>query len=140
LDGSPESLHECWNVLDQYYLLSGLKTNETKSKAIWIGKNKYSPYTVKTRKKISWVTDGLFSCLGIDFSLNLADMVTINYARIYAKIKKQMQLWSNRKISVLGRITVVKSLLLPQFNHLIMSIPDPSNGSERFLQIYLENK
>ena len=34
--------------------------------------------------------------------------------------------WSKRYISVFGRVVVVKSLLVSQFNHLFMSIPNPS--------------
>jgi len=37
-----------------------------------------------------------------------------------------MRHWSKRNLTVLGRITIVKSLLIPKFNHLVLSIPNPS--------------
>ena len=39
-----------------------------------------------------------------------------------------------RNLTVLGRITVVKSLLIPKFNHLILSIPNPTKAFLKRLQ------
>lgn len=127
LDGTEESLTNSLNILDQYYLLSGLKINELKTKIFWIGSKKYSPYRIKTRKKLIWIDDGRFSCLGIDFSLHLGEMESLNYNRVFESVMRQIKHWSKRNISLLGRLTVVKSLLLPQFNHLVLSLPDPSD-------------
>jgi hypothetical protein len=134
LDRSQHSLNHTLDCIDHFYNISGLKINETKTNAIWIGINKYSPYQIKTRKKIHWVKDGLFSCLGIDFSLCLHDIIEINYENKYLSIKKQIQTWSKRNISVLARVTVVKSLFIPQLNHVILSIPNPSEDFIKKLQ------
>ena len=67
-----------------------------------------------------------FSWLGIEFTLRLHDMIDLNYEKNYLSIKNQMQMWYIRNISVLARVTVVKSMLILQFNHIILSIPNPS--------------
>lgn len=134
LDGSDQSLRSALQVLDRYYRISGLKINESKTKIIWIGRNKYSAYRIKTRKKIGWIEDGQFSCLGVDFSLNINNMEKDNYERVYANVKKLCDHWAKRNISVLGRVTVVKSLILPKFNHLILTLPSPSEEFMKKLQ------
>ena len=64
--------------------------------------------------------------LGIDFCVDLEKLPDFNYDRIFDKLKRQMISWSKRNISVFGRVVLVKSLFVSQFNHLFMSIPNPS--------------
>ena len=40
-------------------------------------------------------------------------------------IEKEIMSWSKRNISTLGKITVVKSLLIPKITHLLISLPRP---------------
>ena len=41
-------------------------------------------------------------------------------------IENEISHWNRRNISPLGRITVIKSLLLPKLTHLFLSLPNPS--------------
>ena len=54
LDGSDNSLNETLNELSWYANISGLNVNFEKTQVIWIGKNKYSSKSIKTRWKLSW--------------------------------------------------------------------------------------
>ena len=36
-----------------------------------------------------------------------------------------MKQWKRRYLTPIGKITVIRTLLLPMFNHLFMSIPNP---------------
>ena len=47
-----------------------------------------------------------------------------NYKKAY--LKDQMSLWLKRSLTVLGRITVVKSLLVSKLNYLFLSLPNPT--------------
>lgn len=75
---------------------------------------------------ISLVNGGFIRYLGIDFGIDLEKLPDFNYDRIFDKLKRQMISWSKRNISVFGRVVLVKSMLVSQFNHLFMSIPNPS--------------
>ena len=44
----------------------------------------------------------------------------------YKKIRSLIKLWIRRYLTPLGKITVIKTLLLPKLNHLFISIPNPS--------------
>ena len=53
-------------------------------------------------------------------------MIELNYRNKVDSIRKLISNWQRRSISTIGRITVVKSLLLPKLVHFFMSLPDPS--------------
>ena len=42
------------------------------------------------------------------------------------QIKKLIKIWSKRNLTVIGKITVVKTLILPVLNHLIITLPNPT--------------
>ena len=52
-------------------------------------------------------------------------MGLLNYSKIMHSLRNLITSWSKRNLTVLGRITVVKSLLLSKLTFLILTIPDP---------------
>ena len=64
---------------------------------------------------------------GTYFHVNIDTLPDNDYDQIFDNIKRQMISWNKRNITVLRRVTVVKSLLLPLFNHSFLSIRNPSN-------------
>ena len=125
LDGSENSLNEALKILNMFVLASGLKLNANKTRAVWIGSQKLSGETFNHRLKIDWSqTD--FTILGTKFSCNLDTIVDINYNVKLAEIEKEMKQWSKRILTPIGRLTVLKTLLISKLNHLIISLPNPS--------------
>ena len=125
LDGSEKSLNEALKILNKFAIASGLKLNSTKTRAVWIGCEKLSGETFNHRLKLDWnQTD--FTILGIKFSCNLNTMVDINYTIKLKEIEKEIKQWAKRILTPLGRLTVLKTLLISKLNHLIISLPNPS--------------
>ena len=56
LDGTSKSLNATLNVLYEYSQFSGLKVNFEKTHAVWIGVNKYSTASIKTRWKNTFIS------------------------------------------------------------------------------------
>ena len=104
---------------------SGLKPNINKTKAIWIGSKRGSSDTLCDDTDLNWTTQP-FTILGITYTANLQDMEEINFDRKLENIEKEILQWSKRQISPLGRITVVKSILLSKLTHLLSVLPKPS--------------
>ncbi len=135
LDGSDESLRQTLKVIDLFKRLSGLKINEEKTNVVYIGSlRNRKPNPGIINKHLNWVKDGKFSALGIQFSTELSEMCDINYNVVIESVTNLIHYWSKRNLTVLGRITVVKSLLIPKFNHLILSIPNPRTDFLKTLQ------
>ena len=76
LDGSEKSLNEALKILNKFAIASGLKLNSTKTRAVWIGCEKFSGETFNHRLKLDWnQTD--FTILGMKFSCNLNTMAIL---------------------------------------------------------------
>ena len=125
LDGTENSLNEALKILKAFAIASGLKLNSSKTRAIWIGCEKFSGETFNHRLKLDW-TQNDFTILGIKFSCNLNTIVDINYNTKIIEIEKEMKQWAKRILTPLGRLSVLRTLLISKLNHLIISLPNPS--------------
>ena len=126
LDGSEKSLQETLLELDWYADISGLKINFSKTHVVWIGSKKYSNDVLCHDRNLSWGTTK-FKLLGVNFDVNLENMVDCNYRDKLSQIKNLINTWSKRNLTLIGRISVVKTLILPILNHLIMTLPNPND-------------
>jgi len=52
-------------------------------------------------------------------------MIDINFANKITKLQNTIHFWNRRNLTPLGKITVIKTLLLPLFTHLFISLPSP---------------
>ena len=126
LDGSEKSLRETIKELNNFYNISGLKINVSKTQLVWIGSKKYSSTKLCEDMNFQWLHK--FKLLGIDFDVDLSNIPKLNYDKKLVKIKHIISQWNKRHITPIGRITLIKSLLISQLNHLFISLPSPSNA------------
>ena len=83
--------------------------NYTKTEAMWIGSfrnNIETPLVLKWRKTVK--------ALGVHLSYNNEESVQNNFYDKLTGIKFQIRLWSWRGLSLFGKFTIIKSLLLPR--------------------------
>ena len=132
LDGSKTSLEETLQELETFANISGLKTNFDKTQVVWIGAKKYSTDAIKTRWKLSWGATQ-FRLLGITFDVDLDKIISINYKDKIVQIKNSIKMWRRRFLTPLGKITVIKSLLLPKITHLLIALPNPDSETLNIL-------
>ena len=78
LDGTEKSFKEAMRLLELFARYSGLNLNYTKTKSICIGSKKFKKDVYHQRIKLDWTQEN-FTLLGIKFTLNLNDIVDINY-------------------------------------------------------------
>ena len=57
--------------------------------------------------------------------MNLSTIPEINFNKAITKVNSIINLWKNRSLTPIGKLTVIKTLLLSQFNHLFTSIVTP---------------
>lgn len=126
LDGKEESLNEALSELDWFANISGLNINFSKTQVIWIGSEKYSETRLCPNRNLSWGKNS-FDLLGVHFDVDLDKILDLNYEEKIQNIKNIIKQWSKRNLTVIGRITVVKTLILPVLNYLILTLPNPSN-------------
>ena len=61
-------------------------------------------------------------------------MTDLNIDQKMNEISTVIKHWNRRIISTLGRITVLKTILLPKLIHIFMSLPDPSVAKIKHLE------
>ena len=126
LDGPEISLKEALRTLKQYYIMSGLKINVDKTRALWIGSLSNSEKTLCDEYPLDWSQEPL-KALGVVFSPLVFNIWDLNSQEVLLKVKNILNQWSRRKLTLIGRITVIKSLALSKFVHLFISLPAPPN-------------
>ena len=127
LDGTQYSLKNALSLIGQFSKFSGLKPNYNKTVCIKIGPLRFSDITCCEEYCLNWSQEP-FKFLGIHFSVDLSEMVEMNYSKVICKAKNLIKSWSRRQLSTLGRITVIKSLVLPLFTHIFMALPNPNDN------------
>ena len=125
-----DSLEETLATLEQFKKYAGLRLNESKSEAIWLGKERDSnakPLNLK------WVkgTKGL----GIFFSYDNNEMKEKNFTKKLKELKTLLAIWGQRELTVLGRITVFKSLALSKVIYQCNNLTVPDDFIKQLTQV-----
>ena len=116
LDGTRESFCSCMCVLQQFASMSGLNI---KTKAVWIGSRRNSKLRYMPEINLDW-NPVTFTVLGVVFSTDVLEIVTINFENKLNEMKKVLNAWSRRNLTPFGTITVIKSLVVSKITHLLM--------------------
>ena len=124
LDGSESSLRAVFAELGWFAKYSGLKPNISKCNAMWIGSKAFSNEKICTEISLNWVHK--LKLLGVVFDPHCHNITDENVALKIDAINRIIGMWKDRNLSLVGRITVTKSLLLSQITHVLSSLPSPS--------------
>ena len=73
---------------------------------------------------LDW-SQGPFKILGVNFSSEVFDVWDLNTIEVLNKMENLVAHWSKRKLTLLGRIAVIKSLVLSKLTHLFLALPNP---------------
>ena len=125
LDGSEQSLKEALKTITEFSHMSGLKINEDKTMIVWIGASKGSNLRFLRDRNFIWDPGTSFKIIGILFSTDIKTIPHLNYKDKLDEMKRILQKWKKRQISPLGKITIIKSLVISKITHLLLNLPDP---------------
>ena len=117
-----QSVINLLKLLSEFKHLSGLEVNTSKTEAMWLGawRNKTdTPYNFK------WPQEPI-QALGIFFSYNSDAANNLNFGEKIIKLKNTLKNWKRRKLTLHGRIKIVKTLGLSKliYNTSVLEIPD----------------
>ena len=126
LDGSPESLDTSLRILQLFADISGLKMNLDKTRVVWIGKKKFSQDTMCVKWGLEWGSSR-FNLLGIKYSVDLQEMENLNYGTKLKEVERTLKNWSIQRLSPIGKITIIKTLIISKLNHLFFTLPNLPN-------------
>ena len=115
---SAENLFETLRIFRN---VSGLELNKSKTEGMWLGSCRYS---TSTPFGIVWPSEPIYA-LGIYFTYNEHISFKKNFEEKLNSIKKLLNLWRPRNLTLYGRITILKSLALSKlvYNTSVLTFP-----------------
>jgi hypothetical protein len=137
LDGSKESLAHSIKLVKNVGNISGLVVNYSKSSILKIGSIKNDDIMFFPEMKFIW-SKGPIKFLGIQISLNSQEMFNLNYETQFKKLSNILNIWSQRGLTPIGKVVVIKSLAISQLTYLLSVLPNPpDNFLKRFEKLFL---
>jgi hypothetical protein len=133
LEGDQKSFEETIANVNNFGKKSGLFLNAGKTSAIWLGSKKNSAVRYMQHLLMEWNPER-FKILGIWFTNNLKEMENINFHDKFTEVKILYKVWLKRQITPLGRVAILKSLILSKLVHLWILLPNPPNDTIDMLQ------
>ena len=61
-------------------------------------------------------------------------MADLNYSQALKKVEQLIYQWNQRYLTPLGKITIIKTLVLSKLNHLFLSLPHPNKESMKQIE------
>ena len=100
----------------------------SKCEAIHIGKDINIRHKPFEEDGLTWRTQS-FKALGVSFSLHVKSLYELNFIPKLQKMEQTIHCWSHRGLSLIGKIAVIKALVLPQMLYLfsVLCIPLPKS-------------
>ena len=129
LDGSEKSIRNTVNLLNNFTKISGLKVNYNKSELAPLGRSRMEIYTHNFSPGMKITVDKM-KILGITIPTNgkYEDLIKLNYDEKKVKIKNIIQSWSKRSLTLFGKVTIIKRLIVPQLTYLLSVLPNPGQN------------
>ena len=118
LDGSLKSLSYSLDLLDDFGKVSGLKLNDRKTEALWIGSCIGNDQITLPSKNFKW-PKAKVKALGLWISTDSDMSASLNYNEKLENVRKMLSCWKYRRLTLLGKITVPKSLVVSQLVYLL---------------------
>ena len=132
------SVNEIIKTFSQFSSVSGLEINYNKTEVMRIGSIKNSDCMIKTQPALRWTSEPI-KILGITLTPDITKVVQTNIKPLLEKVKNLIQIWSQRKLTLFGKVTVIKSLLESQLVYRLSTLPSPSTEMLKTLDKILFN-
>ena len=129
-----ESVVHLFELLSLFERCSGLKINESKSELLWLGSWRHR----KDKFLDLQLSDVPVYALGVHFSYDHDAVLRKNFWDKLTSLKKLFNIWSQRDISVYGKINLVKSLALSKLVFICSVMETPKHFVNEVNKIVLD--
>ena len=121
------SAERLFELLNKFEILSRLKINCLKTEGMWIGSKRHykeKPFGIK------W-PDEPIKALGVYFTYDQKLLKEKNFIERLDSIKKLINIWSARGLSIYGKVTIIKSFLIPKYIYVCWILPTTKGIAKR---------
>ena len=120
-----------FTLLDDFKNLSGLAINPSKTEGMWTRSfrgNKTKPFGIKRPNEP-------IKALGVYYSYDPKLLLEKNFIEKLDTIKKLINIWSTRGLSLYGKVTIIKSLIISKFVYVSSILPTPKEAIKQLNQL-----
>lgn len=128
IDAIKESFYE----INTFCNHSGLKINLSKTEGIWLGSYKDYPSFFEGIK----FTKNAVRCLGIYIGHDKNECFTGNWLTKISKLKTCLHVWKSRKLTLYGKITILKCLGMSKFIYTFSVLKVPTEIVKQINKIF----
>ena len=133
-----ECIRSCMGTLREFKKILGLRVNTEKTKCIKIGVTGDNMMNLCTDLNLIWTHK--FTSLGITYNVHEMDNITDrNIEQKEKEIFKLINTWKGRNITPIGKITIIKSLLISKITHIMLSLPTTNERTMMNLDTVFRN-
>ena len=125
-DGNESSYKTLIYSIEEFGKLSGLKVNYSKTLVLQVGYLKEKALKLQERSRFTW-TSSSAKTLGITFFNDSSSFVTTNITPKIQEFKKCLKQWQHRKLTLIGKVSVIKTFALPKLILPFTVLPNPSD-------------
>ena len=126
-----DSVLRLLTLLEEFRQVSGLEINTGKTEAMWLGtwKNRTEkPFGFK------WPQEPVLA-LGVYFSYDLERANVLNFEEKLIELERTLNNWKRRKLTLIGKINIVKTLGLSKLIYSASLLPMPKGFAEKINKI-----
>ena len=105
-------------MIGKFGEVSDLKFNDKKTEALWIGSMVRKKLKLLPEKNFKWPENGV-KVLGVWISTNSNTSLIMNYREKIDKIRNVLSCWKYRRLTLIGKIQVIKSLAASQLTYIL---------------------
>ena len=143
-NGDEESLKHLLETLEQFSNVSGLNLNINKTTFLRVGSLKNTNTIFFPHKKFLW-TNISATTLGMQFFNDLDMTIKQNLEKKVVDFKNCLKQWQHRKLTLMGKVIVIKSFALPKLIYPLSILPNPhekelSDINRTIFQFIWDNK
>ena len=128
LDGSKKSFESLVTILENFSNISGLKLNTKKCQVLRIGASKNTDTVYMKNRKFQWSSIEA-KALGMIFTNIKTDIMNLNLEKKIRQFEICLKQWQHRKLTLMGKVTVVKNFALPKLIFALSSLPNPPKST-----------
>ena len=123
-DGTEMSFKTLINTIDNFASVSGLKLNNEKCNVLKAGALKRKSIKYLEHKLFHWTTEKA-KALGIIFTTNRKLSLSLNLLPKLEEFKTVLKQWQHRKLTLMGKVTVIKTFALPKLIYTLTVLNSP---------------
>jgi exonuclease III len=119
-----KSIEETFETLTKFSRITGLKINKEKTEILILGRTDIN----KLESNLQQYVKNMVKMLGVSIGKDKYRVIQENFDPIYEKIQNSLKFWKSKGLSIQGRITILKTMVVPKLIYALNVLPTPPPG------------